>query len=402
MSPSLTEVDMAHAAPPQWAEKETINFDLSPIAQGSPAFNAVHAAEALTSRAAMTVHSHSEFHTSDLFLQGAFGESVPESPTEALLAVGRRISSETLGIPPEAANLRLKHTDVSLAGSHLRAQQTVENLPVYGSEITTHLDSERRPYAITGRPFPESLDASLSHPAEKHPAPATVVEEALGAPLDHVVVDDVAVLREGVFVPTFQIKGRTREPFGSWNALVSFEGELLAVYNIASSAYGEANAFVESPFRGAATRVRLDNLDAMAALDGRHVSVRDNSGTGVAGVNGAFFVEEDDIRFDEPNVYFFLDQVRIAFEAIYGVAPATSAFGATATFTPMRVTVHAPEAEDNAFYDPNTGELIFGDIVFDGDTRYTSRSRDIAIHEFGHATRFAGWGGRRKTPNRAE
>jgi hypothetical protein len=377
---------MAYRSLDEWDRLQQFNFDFSPVAQGSPAFSAANVAQDLASRPTIVLQPPIPTGTGDLFLEGSFGEPVSDNPTEALIAVGQRISSETLGIAPKAENLRVTRSESSLTGVHLMATQTVEYLPVYGSEITIHLDNEKRAYALTGRPFPEALGARLNRPPEKHTDPASVVSNFLKLPLSVVVVEEVAAEVDRSFVPCFLVDGQTYEPFGCWRALVSFDGALLAIYNIASAFYAEANAFLQNPFRGSMTRVRLDNLADRTRLNGRYASVKSRSDADVSSPNGMFLYAETDLSFDEPNLYFFLDQFRNTCESRLGISENESTFLAkNATFNPIVGHVHDPYATNNAFYSPRDGQLYFGDINIDDVERYTSRSHDIVIHEFGHA-----------------
>jgi Fungalysin metallopeptidase (M36) len=377
---------MAYQSLNEWDRLQQFNFDFSPIAQGSPTFSEANVVQDLASRPTIVLQPPISTETKDLFIEGSFGEPVSDNPTEALIAVGQRISSETLGIASKAENLRVTRSESSLIGAHLIATQTVEYLPIFGSEITIHLDNERRAYALTGRPFPEALGARLNRPPEKHSDPASVVSNYLELPLSGAVVEEVAIDVDESFVPCFLVDGQTYEPFGCWRALVSFDGSLLAIYNIASASYAEANAFLQNPFRGSMTRVRLDNLTDQTGLNGLYALVKNRSSAEVSSQNGMFVYAETDPSFDEPNLYFFLDQLRNTCQNRLGISENGSTFlSKNATFNPIVGHVHEPDSPNNAFYNPGDGQLYFGDIDIDDMERYTSRSRDIVIHEFGHA-----------------
>ena len=377
---------MVYRSPDEWARLQQVNFDLSPVAQGSPTFGVASVLQDLASRPAIVLQHPIQPGTNDLFIQGSFGESVPASPVEALISVGQRISSRALGIAPGAENLKLLHFESSIIGTHLMGAQTVEALPIYGSEIIVHLDHDHRPYALTGRPFPEAIGARLNQSGKEHSDPVSVVSRYLELPLAAVSVREVAVPVVQGFVPCFLVVAQTSAPFGCWQALVTFGGAILAIYNIASASYGEASAFLENPLRGQAARLRLDNLTDPTRLNGQYAAVRTLSGLDVSGDNGKFVYAETSSTFDEPNLYFFLDQIRITLGSQFGASDRGSTFLETeVNFNPMIGYVHDPDAENNAFYSPATGQLYFGDITIDAGARYTSRSRDIVIHEFAHA-----------------
>lgn len=382
---------MAHKALNQWVEFQKTSIDFTAIARGSPAFKAEDAAAAVTGRPGIEVRQ-APFppETNDVFFEGLVGSKVSGSPEQLLSTVMGQVAGKELGIMPQAANLKVKHVEESLVGTHVKAEQIIEGLPIYGSEITLHIDNEGQPYAVTGRPFPEAIGASFRAPRRQHPDPVSVASDYLRLHLEHkeARVEQVALLFEGEFVPSWQIKASTREPFGNWTIFVSVDGEPLAAYNIASALRGEADVFLENPYRGAPIRSRLDNLNAPGptALQGSYASVINQAGANASSANGAFLYPQSDLHFDEPNLYLFLDACRISFEVLTRVPFSSESFLPKRNFNPMHGFVHDPSAINNAYYSPHDGCLYFGDIEENGViVRYTSRSRDIVIHEFGHA-----------------
>lgn len=385
---------MAKSSPSSWSETERVNVDLTPIAQGSPSFSTAAARAAMSPRPGIEVQqaSASPADSRDLFFEGVIGASIPGTPEQIMSIIGSRVASETLGIPAGASNLSFRHSETSLTGSHIKGRQMVGSLPVYGSDITSHVDIDGRPYAITGRPFPEVLTQPLRQPDRLHPNPLAVIEQYLELKLDHqsAKINQVALLIETEFVACFHVMAASVDRFGVWSAFLTFAGEPLAAFNIASSLYGEAMANVENPFRGTAVRARLDNLigPGPTTLHGSYARVKAWQGEAALGMNGLFLYNEAARRFDEPCVYYYLDQARIAFEVLTR-APFAHAghFTQKANFNPMQAFTHVTlaDAADNAFYSPLDGRLYFGDINIDENERFTSWSRDIAVHEFGHA-----------------
>lgn len=392
---------MAHKSPDAWDQLTRINTDIGALVQGSSSFQVEAARAALTGRAGVEVspdreeeeYFDEELDSGSVFFEGRLGNKAPEDPAAAFRTVlGQQLGSETLGIEKDAANLRIKHVERGLLGRHLRGEQLIGDLPVYGSEVTLHLDDDDQPYALTGRPFPESLGAELKGAKQGIEEPLTVVSQALGLKLDpaRAASAQVALPQGKEFLRCWQVKVSTDEPFADWNALVSLEGELLMVHNVACALHGEAFVYLGNPERDvAAVRARLDSCGGSppVSLQGLYACTRAPAGAPARSPTGSFFFDEADPRFDEPNLYYALDAARKDFERLSSTPFGPSSLFDKPHFAPMVGLVHYADAGANAFFRPHDGMLYFGQVADPGGgaPRSLARSRDIAIHEFTHA-----------------
>lgn len=69
-------------------------------------------------------------------------------------------------------------------------------------------DREGHPYAVTGRPFPEALGATLQGSMSRRPDPVAVAADSLGLPFAcrQVQVEQVALPVDGAFIACWQVR----------------------------------------------------------------------------------------------------------------------------------------------------------------------------------------------------
>jgi hypothetical protein len=372
---------MAHTSLTHWSELERFNVSFERIASGSEALDPIHAASALTKQLDVPVKpAREEIEKGRLFLVSELTTPTPEAASKILHGVARSLEL--------AGSLRPKAHGKDIAGSFLKMEQVVENVPVYGAELTLHVKEPGVGYAIVGNPVP-GRPSVMTTPKKIAPREAIeVVATALHNSPDALVstVNEVMLpVPDNALQPCYQVKAFTLRPFGNWYGFIGFDGRLLALYNVASSVVGEASGYLVSPQRGELSRLRLDELDqGLIYLSGPHCQVWQPGGQRQTAADRAFLVDADTTEFDEAQMYYFLTVCRRALAAVAGPELAATV-SSQAPFVPMIATVHVPEAVNNAFYNPQKGDLIFGDIEGDAETRYTSRSLDIVLHEYGHA-----------------
>lgn len=377
---------MAYQIQESWIAQEKFNVSLDLVDRGSNALDARSAASAVADRVpegrAVELPTRGE-----IFIQGVFGDPVTgpigESSRRLIATFG-----PDLGVPELGDESKVKHVAFSIAGTHVKVEQTLNGTPIYSAEISLHLDKEGKPFLLTGRPFPEAEGASI---IGQEPNPDTSIRQVLEAlkdasPAAPPRVDSVALPTPDGFIACHEVKVRTMEPFADWTAFVSAEDGVLVLYNTMMAIRGEAQLFPVNPLRGSLTNERLDNLHSATALSGRFAEVTNDAGKGVTSTNGRFWFKPDATEFDEPSLYHYLDAVRERFRRIGGDDIDNDIF-TRQNFSPMvgHVRLQSDDAVNNAYYSPSVGELYFGDIVLDANTRQTARSREIVIHEYGHA-----------------
>ncbi|MBV9182167.1 MAG: M36 family metallopeptidase [Acidobacteria bacterium] len=270
------------------------------------------------------------------------------------------------------------------AGSYAIAQQFVRERPIYGTSLALHRNENKVAYAVTGNLAPASIEPRPEPKKIKAKEAASVVAQELETDVSKLKCscEETWLPIENELSPCFHVKATCFDPFGDWYGFVSFGGELLALFNVASAASATTKGYQINPTRTPELEaLTLNALGSPNVLSGSRTTIWGPNQTQTQGQKGAFDFPPTDEEFDEPQLYYFLEFCR---DQGAGIGKNfLNRFFAAAGFNPMNGTVHYGGALDNAFYSPNTGQLYFGDSS-DGAT-YSSRSLDIVLHEFGHA-----------------
>ena len=375
---------MAYTTPGVWDELTRFNVDFSRVAEGSSVLSAGAVESALTGRG-LDVKQVEVPGDRGLFIEGRLGERVA-GPLDAAVPELIAQIGEALGIP-DPREIRPKHIARSATGTHVKVEQTLGGIPIYGAELTVHFDPDNLPFMLSGRPMPEAAgaEAEEGNLAEEESA-KMVIDEFKLSPATPPKIDRLILPVPDGFIACHQVKVRSVDPFADVVAFVSTRGELLAVFNTMSAVRAEAQIFPVNPLRTQMSRDRLDNITVgnPLVLSGAFAAVSNQAGTDAASPNGDFAYSPGHPNFDEPCLYYFLDQAKVQLGALGGESLDLDVFS-RANFAPMRGYVHVPGADDNAYYSSVDGCVYFGDINIDSTERYTARSRDIVIHEYVHA-----------------
>jgi Fungalysin metallopeptidase (M36)/Fungalysin/Thermolysin Propeptide Motif len=371
---------MARTRPSSWSTFERFNVSFERVAAGWDEIDAGKAASILLRNLGLRIQPVQEKAVQGrLFMVGDMGYLGTDKAPSTLHKVGD--SLELVGA------LKVERRGESLAGPLVSMEQQVEGIPVYGSEMTLHLNRKGEGYALTGTPVPKGVEIRRIPRKIDSGAAAEVVAGALNTKARALSWEGKEVLlpTEQGLLPCYHIEAFAWEPFGTWYGFVSTDGNLLALFNVASSANGAATGYEVNPLRSALTTLQLTNLnDPPTALNSQTSRVWGPGHTQIPSPNGDFSFGPNQLEFDQPQMYFFLERCRAAATTIAAgqLGPLLQNPG---KFNPMQGTVHVAQAANNAFYDPTGGQLFFGDITIDAENRYTSRSLDIVLHEFGHA-----------------
>lgn len=369
---------MAHTSPSQWKDFEQFNVSFERVASGWEAVDPEKAVSDLRKTLGIRVREvQPEPERGRLFVVGNFGALKPEKAITTLQLVAGAL--KVAGTP------RVKVRGRSFAGEFVKTEQYVGKLPVYGTELTLHLDTRGIGYAITGSPMLGKPEIAKVSKKISPKGAVEVVARALRTSIKETTfkVAEILLPTPDEFQPCYQVKVFTWKPFGTWYGFVGTDHRLLALYNVASAAVGEANGYAVSPLRGPLTRLRLDDLAELRYLSSGHSEVWHHGRKRVSSKDGTFLFSNDASEFDQPQLYYSLTTCRTALAAVAGAELANTVFREK-PFNPTVGTVHVPEAVNNAFYSPLNSELFFGDIELDPERRYTSRSLDIVLHEYGH------------------
>jgi hypothetical protein len=237
-----------------------------------------------------------------------------------------------------------------------------------------------QPYAVTGRPLSdlESRDLGKSVP--------TTAENAKKACREMFGVD--AEIGLDAVLVAFPV-----ESGATWAYLCAFESApasvivflqaedltLLMSFDIASAVNAQALAHRVNPVRTPPLNdVEIDIADPTPTyqLVCPTTDVRPRVPPRLNRATTDFQLQEPDGGFDEVQAYYHLCRARQYFEGL--IAP--SVFSAR-PLSPVVAFVRDIQSPNNAYYQPLSGRLLFGDA----GGRPTARSGDVVYHEFGHA-----------------
>jgi hypothetical protein len=373
-------------SPTAWVKYEKFNTSFQRVALGWEQFDAHAAAHEVGRSMGSKMAAVGETaEPGRLFIVGDMGY------------VGKRVWGSSKGLDKTVKKLgdslglmgdfKIGKPYASLAGSYALIEQTAERLPIYGAQFTVHADQKGSAYAVVGTPAPKGLEIRIPAKKLKPEDAANVVAHNLDT-----TAEKLAYTYEELLLPVeeelqacYLIRAVALTPFGDWNGFVDFEGNLLALYNVASAGVGQASGYKINPSRGALESLPLnDLLDPPRSLTGQGTEIWGLNQTRVSSKDGRFVFTPGQSEFDEPQLYFFLQFCREAADR-FARGKHAARLKVDPNFNPMKGSVHVREAKDNAYYMPDTGRLYFGDTTKGSPTRYSSRSLDLVLHEFGHA-----------------
>jgi Zn-dependent metalloprotease len=372
-------------SPSSWTRHEKFNTSFERIASGWQQLDA-HAAAYEVSRAVGSKVAAVEKKPTPgrLFIAGNMGY-MGKSASEASKCLPETVKKigDSLGL---MGDFKIGPAKPSLAGNYVQVKQDVDRLPIYGAQFALHANAEGLAYAMVGTPAPKGLKVRVPTKKIKPEEAAEVVAQDLETTtkgLDYTSQEILLPVDEEL-QPCYLIRAIARRPFGDWQGFVDFGGNLLAMFNIASAAVGKASGYKVNPHRSPTVQpLQLTDLqDPPKSLTGQRSEVWGQNQTRVSSQTGEFVFDPKQTEFDEPQLYYFLQYCRNAANGFVG-GKLTGQLLAQGIFNPMKANVHVQEASNNAFYMPDNGQLYFGDGT--DDSRYSSRSLDLVLHEFGHA-----------------
>jgi hypothetical protein len=336
--------------------------------------------------------------SSDAFVRGpGLVADDPDSAAEAVRAYGQAVAK--IEVPhldyvtafdwPVLQNERTATLE-SATGLHRRFRQLVRGRRLLGSSFAFHV-AEGSAFAITGLVV---ADASFVDPGPPRRRSAEDVEDAVRSALELPGETKMAV--ELVALPTsrwaWEARVIVRQNGRPTDLRVYLDNDSLGLLWISDVmvAAAPAMAYLVNPRRTpsliptdlAPVGPPPDYLLSSADLD-----VTPAPASGRLRQRGlSFELSPSDAGFDEVQAFHHL-RAGLAFYASLVPAAVFEHSG----FRPLRATVRDPDDDDNAFFEPSTGRLRFGDF---GGARPSARSGDIVVHEMGHAVSHAitDWG----------
>lgn len=324
-------------------------------------------------------------------------EPPPGASAGAAARRSLEIHEQSLARAGWTRSLALTDLRPAAGGTVARFQQESRGLPVLGGGATVLLDGRGRTLYASARELP-GLPASVDAAPSVDSAGARRAAEG-----DFEVEEGVASEEPTLYVvPTetsaalaWVVPVHTEEPFGSFLVQVdAHTAEVLESQDILKTATGKGAVYRPNPVASSGNFDLRDNFDRLnEALDQARVEVDlpdlDESGflrgTLVDVVTGdsndrvksdslQFSFQRNDPGFEQTSCYYYL-QFALAYCGTIGRPdPLERQLRAQARFSPRG------EEELNAFFDPASGNVLFGtqgvDLAEDGT---------VVLHELGHA-----------------
>jgi len=351
--------------------------------------------------------------------------------TAALLAIQTETSAVQLGDPVAAARLHLSRNAGALglspglgdlhavavreglSGQHVRFQQTLGGVPVFGAFVTVNLPpggvsrqpgvvSRYRPGA-TAAPAPAAIT-----PGEAAARATAILSPARADPRAQISAEPVYFEEGGGFVRAWQLLVPTLDPPATWLLVLSADGaRVLLRQNVLR--FDGGRVFNPNPPTTSGGTIpppsQCDNAAEATALAGQYATLPlqgildgqnkltgefvDLTAPGISGYKPAGQANEasrnyiyacNDDRFEEVMVYRHLDAVQRKIQAL--------GFAGDRGILDHAIPAHAHYYSGcNAFYDPVDRGLHFGDSNAGGCSPDTDAAEDgdVIVHEYGHA-----------------
>jgi Zn-dependent metalloprotease len=325
-----------------------------------------------------------------------------------------RDNAAALGLRPDTSDLRLADVRESPAGEHVRYQQTIDGVPVFGAYVTVNL------------PRTAAIDPSVTSRYAAGPAapatrsrltPADASAAALAAldvgPADLRAVPSVELLYfpdgDG-YALAWQVTVPTFDPPASWLVVLDAAGgETLMKRDLLARDSGQVfepnpptssggaippptdcdSAANEALLAGEYATVALQGIaPTQNRLIGEYVDVTapglgpGYKPPGLANEPSHEWVYScDDDRFEEVMAYYHIDSVQRNIQAL--------GFSGTAAILDEAVPVFPHFYSGcNAFYDPVSRGIFFGDSDATSCSPFhadAAEDADVIVHEYGHA-----------------
>jgi len=339
-----------------------------------------------------------------------------------------RQNAGRLGLPPNLRDLRLIEVREGLSGQHVRYQQTLNGVPVFGRSLTVGLPRDRR------SPLPPLVVNHLQSEVRAAPSgPPLEAEGVLGAVKRFLSLspDNLRgpVSTDLVYYPTgrqqgkehvlaWQVTAPTLEPLASWLFVLRADsGEVLLRQDLLR--FDSGQVFDPNPAKASGGLIpppnNCDGSNA-PALSGEYVSrtlrginagqnrlIGEFADLSAPGITGAYkpaavasepthnyvYACSDD-RFEEVMVYYHVDALQRKIQSL--------GFSGASGIVDRPIAAHAHYFSDcNAFFDPVSLGIHFGDSNVGSCPSSTDAAEDadVIVHEYGHAIQhdqIPGWG----------
>lgn len=307
-------------------------------------------------------------------------------------AIARALVAEhrdALGLASMPGTLEVAREFDSLSGHHVRWRQTLDGVPVFGSEISAHVAKDGRPLLVAADVFP--VEGAVTRPDVASAAATAAATNLLGDDGDSVETKtpQLVLLPEG---RRGRLAWRVDAHTDTDSARVFVDaatGAPLRADDLLRSADGTADIFVPNPVNSQRSTAFVDAGDAdSAALTSARKPVVLHRLDGSGYLRGAW---ADVTATRHPTMSAALDWTSVtrsadAFEELMAYYHADSAQQRLRDLGIVDVNARAIAIDahafnyDNSYYDVYTKSLRFGDGGVDD-----AEDGDVIHHEYGHA-----------------
>lgn len=368
--------------------------------QNKPAFNALAAVETAEGRFAADGRATALY-------QPAFRASVRGS-AESMAREFMSARADQLGIAntPTALATTYQRNDGGFAV--VRFQQTLDGVPVYGSDIAVSVKPDGEVIFVSSEARP-SINAIPIRPARGFADVRKQVVEAFGMPAARDVLEPKLMIYADAQPTHLAWVYVVRDPqkAGEWEIVADANsGAILDYRNTEYYVDGTAKVFDPDPLTTATASYGsgglTDTADAdSAGLTGQliNVTLRDITQSGgifklegpwarcqdwaapTGGVNDCptpassdFSTTRADQKFEGPNVYFLIDKQMRYLNQTLGVNVVPNSVAGGVRFDP-----HGFNGDDNSSFSSGSDQLQFGEGGVDD-----AEDADVVLHELGH------------------
>jgi Zn-dependent metalloprotease/subtilisin-like proprotein convertase family protein len=347
--------------------------------------------------------------------------SKPSDP-EAIARAYLQQNRVQYGLRPQVSDLDLVYVKESLGAYHVRFQQTVSGIPVFGALTTVNIAKGTDQVGLVLNRYASDVAPVATDAAVSQDQAIAIAQAAVGATelRGSISAEQVYFAVEKSYYLAWQVSLPALDPLGDWAVIVRADtGEVLLKQNLL--AFDTGQVFDPNPVQTGAPPPPPPPNDCDSAGNAASLSSEYRSQTllgiqasqnklkgdyvdlcapGILNAYKAACQADEatrsyvygcnDDRFEEVMVYYHVDAVQRKIQSL--------GFTGTSSILNKPIPVHAHYYNDcNAFYSPWDGGLHFGDSDSASCTPKadTAEDAEVIVHEYGHAIQdneVPGWG----------
>lgn len=288
------------------------------------------------------------------------------------------------------AFFKVGRVQVENGNSHIRFDQVVDGVKVYGKTITVHVNKDGSVSFVNSDIANDVVSSKSSDTANNDDSSKSGFilsnDEAVSLAMANLKMDESA-LRGDISVEKAYISMRSAapavwvvqipssKPLGDWEIQVNAEtGKIVSRRNFLQFwSKGAATVYRTNPTKSGPGQVQLINMSKKSNLSGPYAYAKNDDVADASEKDGKYHYDKKNTHFDEAMVFYHLNVIHDYFSKVHGFK------GLDKT---MKATVHYGDAYDNAYFSPWSNSFAFGD-----GNRLNDLAREAAViyHEYTHA-----------------